>query len=1144
MAGKLRFEPWTLPTAASFVKADISMPVVAAEGRRELSAFSDCRCQIPDSWTKLSVLATHPLVRVMDGDTVVDEFVVERRPRALRDGATLDASGPQLGQWGLSRTLVYPPDYGTNPSKRPNWKWGMENLIDLDVGGLGNVNERWTFYLSGERYELDTSLATTGDFTLTVGGNTTSAIAYDAEASAIKSALEALAGVTDVTVDQPDADTREFFVVFEDPKDLASDMTANFTGTGGLGSLTKLSDGFDTGTSPTFSMTVDLQTTGNIAWNASANTVEGSATGGTGLQGLSNVSDVAVSGSGTYDDPFDITFINPPTISNFGVTFSAGTAVVTRVVDGGYSADPVTISKPIDEGTGPEEVHGTYGTPALEVVTDVVDTGADFSVLVRARSRFAGSQLVLNVETGEIYQASIRVRPVANSSYVLVIHDEFQNQIARTADTPITADTWGTLSLSDILIPAGVERVIMRVAVVSNTTGNHYVNWQGARFVTGLEETNPGDIVGTILAHSQAQGDGTWIDFTADETNDSASTAWTQSYSYQADGFAMHLLHVLEDMRDLGYEFTLTPKATPVGSLTHDLNLYMPQGAGTDRTTTGPALMTGGAIVDGEVVDRIPDFTTAVAWGANDLYLEDENASTVATYGRLTKVVDIEQHADAATLQDALDTAFSDEETNRQAGSVMLSGSGTVVPFVHVDVGDTLVWQAGDRMAKNNRRVQTITWRHGDPVATYEIQGSRVWSDPLAAIAEGLRRLMDAPKKRKRGEGKTSKIVEPGTGGGSNGAHIHLNRTSTQSLTSGTAAAIEWETEHGAILRENFAAPAFDTDAITIQEPGYYDVQVMVGLASAVTTGEVSVVRVRNSVETTVWPPTSDPGLWSATYSTDLFSGTAKAIPCESGDQIKVYVEQTSGSPVNLTSAAGVIEKVDQVFKGPAGDAYRDLVLSHGPILYLRLGEGSGEFYDETGNGHNGTLQTYSTPAVTNRGVDPLIQTDQAIEFESGVRYVEVPDSEDFDVAAITVEAWIKTSDTNAQAIVTRDHSVSTSSALWQFTIRDTGRLRFTWDAGGDTIAGVAAVDDGATHHVAVTHDGSTVRLYIDGEEDANSAADPLATGSEEIRVGTWRNVVGAHIEPFVGTVDEVAVYGRALSADEIAAHHNVGRSG
>ena len=78
-------------------------------------------------------------------------------------------------------------------------------------------------------------------------------------------------------------------------------------------------------------------------------------------------------------------------------------------------------------------------------------------------------------------------------------------------------------------------------------------------------------------------------------------------------------------------------------------------------------------------------------------------------------------------------------------------------------------------------------------------------------------------------------------------------------------------------------------------------------------------------------------------------------------------------------------------------------------------------------------------------------------------------------------------------------------------------------------------VRTGAWVHVAVTYDGTTYRLYVDGLADGAAAF----AGSDE-SAGSWTFSIGASLrtnfpaDAFKGQIDEVGFWNRQLSATEV----------
>jgi hypothetical protein len=77
-------------------------------------------------------------------------------------------------------------------------------------------------------------------------------------------------------------------------------------------------------------------------------------------------------------------------------------------------------------------------------------------------------------------------------------------------------------------------------------------------------------------------------------------------------------------------------------------------------------------------------------------------------------------------------------------------------------------------------------------------------------------------------------------------------------------------------------------------------------------------------------------------------------------------------------------------------------------------------------------------------------------------------------------------------------------------------------------------VNDGQWHHAAGVYDGSMLYLYVDGMLDNSMpSSGSIATNSYDVCIGENSQVTGRYWD---GLIDDVQVYKRALSSEEIAA--------
>ncbi|MBM4362506.1 MAG: LamG domain-containing protein, partial [Deltaproteobacteria bacterium] len=127
----------------------------------------------------------------------------------------------------------------------------------------------------------------------------------------------------------------------------------------------------------------------------------------------------------------------------------------------------------------------------------------------------------------------------------------------------------------------------------------------------------------------------------------------------------------------------------------------------------------------------------------------------------------------------------------------------------------------------------------------------------------------------------------------------------------------------------------------------------------------------------------------------------------------------------------------------------------------------------------------------------------------------------------LTWSIWFRSSDRSG---VQRD--LLSDCEVLSLTLTD-GTLQLLANLSPRGSARVPGLGDGEWHHAAVTYDGSALRLYVDGAREAESAHSPSSSPEcAGLTVGSSGSPVS---EPFIGQLDDLRVYGAALSASEIA---------
>jgi hypothetical protein len=186
--------------------------------------------------------------------------------------------------------------------------------------------------------------------------------------------------------------------------------------------------------------------------------------------------------------------------------------------------------------------------------------------------------------------------------------------------------------------------------------------------------------------------------------------------------------------------------------------------------------------------------------------------------------------------------------------------------------------------------------------------------------------------------------------------------------------------------------------------------------------------------------------------------------------------------------------------------------------------------FDASGNNLTGTVNGATRTASGRFG--------GALSFNGTNSTVTVASAAPLDLTTgMTLEAWVNPSSLGSawRNVIIKERPNGEVFNLYAHT--DSGRpvayiVRASAPNAPQDVQGSTAIPLNSWTHLAVTYDGSVLRLYVNGAEAGNrTVSGSLVTSTGALRIG-GNSVWG---EYFTGLIDEVRVYNRALTPAEIA---------
>jgi len=207
-------------------------------------------------------------------------------------------------------------------------------------------------------------------------------------------------------------------------------------------------------------------------------------------------------------------------------------------------------------------------------------------------------------------------------------------------------------------------------------------------------------------------------------------------------------------------------------------------------------------------------------------------------------------------------------------------------------------------------------------------------------------------------------------------------------------------------------------------------------------------------------------------------------------------------------------------------------IVTNGLILSLDASDqnsyvsGSTTWNDLSGNGLN---------AIPTGSGFPTYNTGNSGNLAFSSNPLSVGSGSILNLTNLTLSVWYKTTNTNNQILIGKSYTTSyylnMAASINSFSF---------WTSGSALGAsGITTLADGNWHNMVATMSGTTKTTYYDGIQVSTGTGNIPAVDSYNLVVGNSGNTSA----PFSGSMGNVMVYNRALSASEVQQNYNALKS-
>jgi uncharacterized repeat protein (TIGR02543 family) len=261
--------------------------------------------------------------------------------------------------------------------------------------------------------------------------------------------------------------------------------------------------------------------------------------------------------------------------------------------------------------------------------------------------------------------------------------------------------------------------------------------------------------------------------------------------------------------------------------------------------------------------------------------------------------------------------------------------------------------------------------------------------------------------------------------------------------------------------------------------------------------------------------------------------------PNDNGSSYDYYIEaidsegnKAASETTSATVTTGVAGYAVTIDTNPTGDPGED-VITPSPVFGVS-GLAPGTYYahiraiDGAGNAsETADFQFTVVPGA------PVAGSGRALNFDGVDDYVDIPANTAYDTPEFTVETWVKYSDNQSfGGIIDKGRNVRKN---WYIVTEEGAKRGVRVGMGSGNELNYNWADNG-WHHVCITFDGGTFKLYVDGIVRSTKAVSSYTPSGESVAFGRRQQPSegGGNLYPYKGLADEVRIWNTARTQQQI----------